>query len=130
MSKAPVRKHQALLKRAREAGNAAGKAAAPTPMVVGTPTHPLGNDLDPTKKMYFVEGGVCGFAWVNVSPGTSSFARYLVKVGAARRSYDGGVDIWVSQYGQSMQRKEAHARAMAEVLRDGGVKAYASSRMD
>ena len=31
------------------AGTKAGTDASPTPMVVGSPTTPLGNDIDPSK---------------------------------------------------------------------------------
>ena len=34
-------------------GIAAGNACSPTPMVVGTPTTPLGNDIDYSKDTYF-----------------------------------------------------------------------------
>ena len=36
----------------------------------------------------------------------------------------------VSQYGQSLEKKEAFANAYAEVLSDAGVRAYVDSRMD
>lgn len=73
----------------------------------------------------------CGFAWVNVKPGTSAFAKFLVKRGIARRdSYYGGVCYWVSAYGQSMRLKEAYAEGYAAVLREAGIEAYAQSRMD
>lgn len=103
-------------------GLAAGYGAIPDPMVV---TEGSGG------KSWFVRDGVCGFAWVTVRPGTSSFARWLVKTGQGRKAYGGGVDIWVSGFGQSMQRKEAYAYAMAKVITDElGVSAYAGSRMD
>ena len=46
------------------------------------------------------------------------------------RSYYGGVDIWVGEFNQSMERKEACAAAMARVLNEAGIKAYSMSRMD
>ena len=122
---------ETLYNQAREAGLVAGAGSKPTPMVVGSPTTPFGNDIDQTKPTYFVEDGVCGFAWINVKPGTSAFAKYLVKSGKARSdSYYGGVTIWVGEYNQSMQRKEAYAHAFAKILSDNGIKAYAASRMD
>ena len=33
----------------------------PTPMVVGTPTTPLGDDIDYSKDTYYVADGLCGF---------------------------------------------------------------------
>ena len=113
------------------AGLQAGEASIPTPMVVGTPKDFFSNEIDTTKKMYYVSDGVCGFAWVNVKPGTSSFAKWLVKKGYAKRdSYYGGVTIWISDYNQSMTRKEAHAHAMAKVFTNHEIRAQAMSRMD
>jgi hypothetical protein len=90
------------------------------------------DDNSPVKKQYFVEGGVCGFAWVSIYPGNSPFANWLKKTERARKdSYAGGVSIWVSEYGQSMERKEAFASAFANSLRESGIeKAYSRSRMD
>ena len=33
----------------------------PNPMVVGTPTTPLGDDIDYSKDTYYVADGMCGF---------------------------------------------------------------------
>lgn len=111
---------------AEAAGLAAGEAAVPVPMVVQE-QQLFGNAVG---KAYFVEGGACGFAWINIRPGTSAFAKWMVKQGFARKAYEGGVQVWVSEFGQSMQRKEAYARAYAEVLQAHGITAYAGSRMD
>lgn len=108
--------------------DAAGKAAAAAcdvvPMVV------VGGVPGEQPKRYFVADGVCGFAWINVKPANSAFGRWLKREGIASKAYGGGLDIWVSDYQQSMQRKEAYARAAAEVLREKGINAYAASRMD
>jgi hypothetical protein len=107
------------------AGMAAGQGAMPEPMVV------VGGVPGETPKAWYVSEGACGFAWVNVKPGNSSFAKWLVKNKFARKAYEGGVQIWVSQFNQSMARKEAYAEAMAAMFRNAlGVKAYAGSRMD
>jgi hypothetical protein len=74
--------------------------------------------------------GPCGFAWVHVRGAGSSFGRWLTKENLARKAYGGGLDVWISDYGQSMARKEAHARAMAETLRAGGIDCYSGHRMD
>lgn len=121
---------EAIYREALEAGQKAAEACTPIPMVVGTPTSFFGNDIDYTKPTYYVADGVCGFAWVNIVPGNSKLANWLKKQGLARKSYYGGVDIWISDYNQSMQKKEAHARAMAQVFREHGFKAYPMSRMD
>jgi hypothetical protein len=115
---------------ANRAGFAAGEAAKPVPMMVVQPSDPL-NDASLPKAMWHVPEGACGFAWVKVSPGNSSFAKWLTKNKLARKSYYGGVEISISAHGQSVERKEAHARAMAAMLQEKlGVKAYSESRLD
>jgi hypothetical protein len=119
-----------LFNTAYKAGVKAGNEATPTPMVVGTPTTALGSDLDYTKKTYDVPEGPCGFAWINIRPGNSSIARQAVKLGIGSKAYGGGIDIWVHDHGQSLERKSAHAKAYTAVLRASGVTAYSQSRMD
>ena len=114
-----------------KAGQLAGQKAVPFAMIVGQPKTAFGSDIDFSKPTEYVADGVCGFAWVTIKPATSSFARWLVKQGLARPAYGGGVQIWIHEYNQSMQRKEAHAGAMAAVLREGlGLSIYSGSRMD
>lgn len=98
-------------------GRDAAMTATPTPMIVVERANVL-DDTSPIVKQYApVMDGVCGFAWVNVKPGNSSFANWLKRNGLARRdSYYGGVTIWVGDYGQSYERKMAHASAMAREL--------------
>ena len=124
---------EAAFAKASAAGKAAGEAAKPQAMMVVQPSNPL-NDNSVPKAMWHVPEGVCGFAWVKVSPGNSPFANWLKKNKLARKSYHGGVDIWISDFGQSMERKEACAYAMAKVLNEElagqGLSIYASSRMD
>jgi hypothetical protein len=121
-------KYSGLWEKAVAAGYAAGRGAEPEPMVV------VGGVPGEKPKAYFVSEGVCGFAWVKVRPGNSKFANWLKKEGLASNAYGGGVSIWISDYNQSMDRKYAHASAMAEVLRAGlegeRVSVYADSRMD
>lgn len=121
---------QALFNKAMAAGRLAAAATNPTPMVVYSPTTPMGNTPDPNQPVYLVPSGPCGFAWVNISPANCPFANWLKKNGLARKAYKGGVDISIGEYGQSMQRKESHAYAMAHVLSEAGIRAYAQSRMD
>lgn len=120
-----------IYKEADAAGSAAAEAAVPTPMIVGTPTTPLGNDIDFKKQTYFVSEGACGFAWVKIFPARGAFVTYLKKAGiGSTNSYEGGYDIWVSGYGQSVTRKEAYAQAFAAVLKSYGINAYGQSRLD
>jgi hypothetical protein len=123
-------KFKALLDKAQAAGLEAGEKARPTPMIVGTAIG-LSDEIDTSKRTYYVPDGVCGFAWVKF-PGTTAFARWARDNGHARKdSYAGGYLIWIREHGQSYVRKGAHAQAMAEVLREGGVKgAFADGRMD
>jgi hypothetical protein len=119
-----------LFSRAKAADMEAGKAAVPPVMVIAEADVLSGAPL-PGGKRWVEPEGPCGFAWVNVKPGNSSFARWLVKNGySSGKSYYGGVDIWVSEFNQSMVRKEAAANAMARVLSEAGIRAYPMSRMD
>lgn len=121
-----------LFARARKAGIDAGNANTPTPMIVGSPSTPLGTDIDTTKPMYYVSGGVCGFAWVSVKARVNSaIGKWLIASGNGQKSeYHRAILISVHDHDQSMSRKEAHARAIAKVLRDAGWEAYAESRID
>lgn len=113
---------QTLWDEAHEAGMEAVENLAVCPMTVVDKN---------TGKSWFVEDGVCGFAWVNVKPGNSRFANWLKKNDLARKDeYYGGVTIWVSEFNQSMQKKEAYARAMSKVFDDAGLRSYAASRLD
>lgn len=110
-----------LLAQAKAAGMAAGMAAAPVPMIVsgGVPGQP--------QQSWFVSEGVCGFAWVKVA-GNTSFGRWAKAHGFSKWSR--GLAFWVGEFGQSMARKEAFARAFAQVLNAAGIEAFAESRMD
>lgn len=106
--------------KAWQAGVEAAQAAVPAPMIV---TDREGNRID------YVADGVCGFAWINV-PGNSSFGRWLKKQGIARPDYPTGLSVWISAYGQSHDRKAAHAYAMARYLQQQGIECSARSRLD
>jgi hypothetical protein len=122
---------QELYERAHQAGINAATSAEVQPMVVGTPISIFANDIDETKPTYFVPDGPCGFAEVIVKPGNSRFANWLKKNNiASTRYYGGGVSVWVSQFGQSYQRKMAYAAAFAEVLRTENIRAAATGRLD
>ena len=53
------------------------KACSPTPMIVGQPTTPLGDDIDYSKDTWLVNDGVCGFAWINIKPARGGFVKFL-----------------------------------------------------
>ena len=122
---------QEIYSEAHSAGLAAGHGCTPTPMVVGQPTTPLGNDIDYEKATYYVADGMCGFAWVNIKPARGKFVKFLKDNDIGRTdSYYGGYTVWVSEFGQSMHRKENYARAFAKVLSANRITAYNMSRLD
>lgn len=123
---------QAALEKAEEAGRAAAAARVPVPMLVVERENPL-DDSSPVKRAYApVMGGVCGFAWVSMKPANKPFANWLKKQRRVRPAYYGGLELSVSGYGQSMEKKEAYAYAMAESLQKSfpEMSFYANSRMD
>ena len=128
--------NKAIYEEAHAAGMAAASKCVPTPMIVTQHQDPWDNTSPVVKQYAPVMSGVCGFAWVNVRPGTCSFARWAKKQDLGYSdSYYGGYTIYVSGKHfpgceQSMEIKEAYAQAFAEVLRDYGIGAVARSRMD
>lgn len=120
---------KAIYREAYEAGLAAGNDADTPKFVVGEPTTPLGNDIDFSKKTYILDG-LCGFAWVTVSPARGAFVNWLKANGIGSKGYYGGYEIWVREFGQSVDRKSAFAGAFAEVLGKYGITAYTGSRLD
>jgi hypothetical protein len=93
------------LQAAYAAGNAAANAVAVVPMTV------VGRD-----RTYWVEGGVCGFARVEVRPRTSAWAKWLLATGWRSSDYFRCVTLNIDGFGQSMQRKEAFAQAFVDHL--------------
>lgn len=112
---------QALHQNAHAAADAAARGTTPAAIVVGHPSTPLGNDIDPTKQTWFEPEGMCGFAWVTVQPGNHPFANWLKKegIGQPKGFGGGGVWMWVGDYGQSYDRKTTYARTYAGVVREG-----------
>jgi len=87
--------------KAEAAGHEAATVHTPTPMMVVQGASPY-----VTAKEWHVPEGVCGFAWIVITPGTSREAKFAKKYHGARTHYYGGVSIHVHEYGQSMERKE------------------------
>jgi hypothetical protein len=110
-----------LIAKAQTAGLVALENAITKPMVVHGGSRP-----------YLVEGGVCGFAWVDIFGvrSNSKLGKTLATLGFRKSDYHKSFQFWVFDGGQSMERKEAYAYAMADVLRAAGLRAYAGSRMD
>jgi hypothetical protein len=109
-----------LVEKARDAGLIAGRDCRPIPMYVVDQGVPIDR----------IDDGACGFAWVTVKPANSSFAIWAKKNKLMRSAYGGGVQYWVSEFGQSVDRKAAFAGAFAKVLREAGINAVAGDRLD
>jgi len=110
-----------LFEQAYEAGVAAMNNCQPTPMTV----------VDRMSgQKWHVSEGACGFAWVKIKPARGAFVNWLKANDIGHRGYPTGYDYWVSEGGQSIERKTAFARAFAGVLRNAGLNAHAESRMD
>ena len=105
---------------AHAAGIEAGRQCRPIPMVVCTAT---GQPIEQ------IDDGACGFAWVAFA-GNTAWGRWAKKAGLARSHYPSGLCVWVSEFGQSVDRKEAYAAAYAQTLRNAGIEAHAGSRLD
>lgn len=93
----------------------------------------LSDQIDYKKPVYVMDG-LCGFAWINVGDGRSSFAKWLKANNKGRKDYYGGYQIWSSRFsadnGQSVDRKAAGCAAAAKVFEKYGLKAYVGSRLD
>lgn len=128
---------QELWDRAAEVGRKAFDDATPQPMVVQQHAT-LFDDTSEVVQEWHVPEGVCGFGWLQVYPGNSSFAHWAKKVLGASKGYPSGLHINLpfGRSSQSLARKEAGAYAMAKVLREGleeldpKTKVYGKSRID
>lgn len=90
------------------------------------------------EKMNNVDGGCCGFAWVNLYKyngkkldGRSKMGKALQSAGI-RKDYYGGFQLWnPSKFPvQNVDTLEAGAEAAAQVFKKYGFEAYAGSRLD
>jgi hypothetical protein len=129
--KKPLTKNQChnIYVEAYEAGLNAGKDADTPKFIVGDAIG-LSDEIDFSKQTYILDG-LCGFAWVNISPARGAFVNYLKSRGIGSKGYyGGGYHIWVREFGQSVDRKSAFAQAFADVLGKYGISAYAESRLD
>jgi hypothetical protein len=110
---------ESIWREADSAGRNAAESITPHPMIV-----------EGGGRTYYIADGVCGFAWVNWKA-TTPWGRWTKATGRTRKdSYYGGQTLWVSDYQQSMARKEAYATAFARVLDTYGITAHVGSRMD
>ena len=120
--------YTSLMAGALREGEQAYHDCVPTPVRF----YQAGTDPDVTGET--VADGLCGFAWVRLKPANSPFANWLRKQENKRfrthRGYPTGLEIWPAGVSQSWERKKAWANAVAKVLSDAGLKAYAGDRLD
>jgi hypothetical protein len=115
-----IRAARKAVKAAFATATAAVKAATVTPMTVVDPR---------ANRAYVVEGGVCGFAWVEVPRQEGAKALLTAMAEKGLVAYHKGRAM-VSHYGQSMTRAEAFAYAFADSLRASGYDVRPGSRID
>lgn len=117
-------KWAAIYEKAHAAGRLAASNCVPTPM---------------TLKGYApIFAGVCGFAWVTIPDARSPIARWCKTNGIGHKNYKAGwcispkLDREDLPFGdfQSLEPKEAYAKAFAEVLRANGIECGVESRLD
>lgn len=127
--------YAAVWREAKAAGEAAARACTPTPMTV----FDAHLDGTPVKggQTYFVPSGLCGFATIIIKPATSGFARWLKANERTYKHYYGGLSYFVhaectngTTFSQSVDIKEAWARAAVKVLRDHGISCGMETRLD
>lgn len=135
-----------ILCEAEQAGKTALEHCKPTPMIVqevGLDDKPY-----PGSQKYFVEDGVCGFAWIWIPDSRCEFIKAMKRLGLAEPKetycytpgdkrypfekciYKKGYDFWVREGNQSYEKKMAFAEAFAAVLEKYGITAYAQGRLD
>jgi len=124
---------------------ALAECPAPTPIIVGSPSTPLGNDVDPNQKTWYHADGVCGFATVVLESGRTGFAQWILKERPSGQKLGAkwwssgrakGVGLYTfdrygfADTGQSYERKRFVAGRMAAHLRSKGIAAWVDARID
>lgn len=84
-----------------------------------TSVEPIGLVIDSQcpDQPFYVSSGICGFAWVVVK-GARGLLRSELLANGFSPGYGGGLSLWISEHGQSYDRKQAHAREFADSLRE------------
>ena len=124
-----------ILVEASEAAEAAVKACTPRAIIVGDAIG-LSNEIDESKPTYYIEGGVCGFAFVVIKPARGSIVAELKKRKIGSAHYGGGYSFSSWQVAPSIRRDQSYERAVAaargavDVLKKYGVNAYVDARID
>jgi hypothetical protein len=111
--------------------------AQPTPIVVYSTKGLFDDTPDLEQPVYRYSEGVCGFGWIIVRDGRSSFARWLKARNIGTQSgYYGGRMVSSSDLvpedraSQSYDRKCQAVWAAAEALREAGINVETVTRLD
>lgn len=122
---------------ASEKATEAWIGAEPTPILVYTPKGLFDDTPDTEKPMYVHSEGLCGFAWLVVKDGRTSFARWLAKNDIGSQSaYYGGRIIHPSDMVNADRKSQSHERkcqamfVAAKVFRDAGINVEVIERLD
>ena len=130
---------EALMEKADAAGREAVANLKVTPMIVGKAKSLFSNEIDYTKPVEVVESGACGFAWISVYPEFKGNTRLGKQERAVLEEFGFEQDYcnkakytrWVSEFGQSLERKTAYANAASAVFAAAaGIRAFGQSRID
>ena len=118
-----------LWKLLQNASHEANAKVTPRPIIVGSPTTPFGNDIDPTKETWYHSEGICGWSIVRV-PNRGKFAKWLLDNDLAYKpAYESGLVIrdyernGFAKVGQSYERHLAVNNALLNVLLLHGITA-------
>jgi len=109
---------------AHNAGEIASHTCIPTPMIF--------NGSNP------IFEGYCGFAWITIFDARKGMARWLKKNNIGSKNYKSGWDVFAHPIPnkddtwdvQSIEPKEAYARAFEKILLDNGIQCQMESRYD
>lgn len=124
-----------ILVEASEGAEQAVKDCTPRAIVAGTALG-LSNEIDYSKQTYYIEGGVCGFAYVVIKPARGKFVAELKKRKIGSAHYYGGYSVSSYEFARSIRTDQSYERACAaasgavEVLQSYGINAYVDSRID
>jgi len=122
------------------AAEAAAKACTPTPMIVGEAKAIFGpgsDEIDYSKKTYYVASGICGNASVRIKPARGAFVTMAKKRGVGSANYyGGGYSIYAWEFAASIRGSQSYeiacaaAKAAAGVLSKYGISCTFESYID
>lgn len=129
---------EALMEKADAAGREAVANLKVTPMIVGKAKSLFSNEIDYSEPVEYIADGVCGFAWISIYPEFKGNTRLGKQERAVLEEFEFEQDYsnkakytrWVSEFGQSLERKTAYANAAAAVFAGAGIRAFGQSRID